>query len=67
MMTERCRNCEAELRMARMPRCDLELVEICEGCGRIYLGHPEEMLIQFPASEPRRQKPKLKDVDMYVN
>lgn len=67
MMTERCRNCEAELRLARLEKCDVERVEICDVCGRVYLGHPEEMLITFPVKEPVRRKVREKVEEMTFN
>ena len=66
-MTGRCEHCYSDLRIARMERCDLEEVQICNGCERVYLGHPIEMLIQFPAKTPVRKQPARISEEMYVN
>lgn len=65
-MTGRCEHCYSDLRLSRVEKCDQEPVYICNGCERVYLGHPIEMLIQFPAKAPQRRRPE-KSEDMYVN
>lgn len=38
LMTERCTECEAVLRIAGMPSYGLETIRVCGDCGKIYTG-----------------------------
>jgi hypothetical protein len=60
-MTERCNNCDGTLRLARMPVCDVERVDICENCGRLYLGgeyriYDIKIFNPRPRIRPRRRR-----------
>jgi hypothetical protein len=71
-MTERCRNCGGDLRLARMPLCDVERVDICENCGRLYLGgecrlYETRTETLQPVDRPRRRRRVAQRVEMLMN
>ena len=63
----RCEFCNEDLRLARLERCEEELVEICTGCSRVFLGHPIDVLISFPASTHFTQNWLSEKEDTWLN
>lgn len=67
MMTERCTNCNHDLRLARPELCDLDAVRICEGCSRVYIGDPVPTNLRYTPARSVRRKTVRREVEAMFN